>query len=304
MADKSHIPFYDFSQASRQHRKWATGSVLFEQQGIAIFPNQGLRESFDPNRMDFYVLALNRYGSAHKDIGLVHYEIKPKTIHFLAPGTLHTLSHLSDDIDGYYICFQKAFYDRYYADKMWLKELGFYTSQGTPLFQLERETFDRAEKYVNRIALEQKEQLEDAYPIIWSCLHQVHLEAHRYYCKKFLSSERKGINGHRDSLTDTFKKMVDRQFIQKRQVTEYAQDMNLSPQYLSELIHQNTGASPLYWIHKRIFLETKYYLRHTSLSLKEIAIELDFGSSAHFTKFFKKMSNGITPSQFRSNLKN
>ena len=304
MVDKSPIPFYDFSQASRQHRKQETGSILFEQQGIAIFPNQGLRESFDPNRMDFYVLALNRYGSADKDIGLVHYEIKPKTIHFLAPGTLHTLSNLSDDIDGYYICFQKAFYDQYYADKTWLKALGFYSSEGTPLFQLDGETFDRVEKCVLRIALEQKQQSEDAYPVIWSCLHQVHLEAHRYYCMQFLPKEKRRSNAHRDSLADTFKKMVDKQFIQKRQVAEYAQDMSLSPQYLSELIHQSTGASPLYWIHKRIFLETKYYLRHTSLSLKEIAMELDFSSSAHFTKFFKKMSKGITPSQFRGNLKN
>ena len=140
--------------------------------------------------------------------------------------------------------------------------------------------------------------------MIWSHLHQIHLIANRDYQSQFKNKRSAGINRNIDLLTERFKKLVDVHFITKKQVAEYAEELAISPQYLSEVIHKNTGASPIYWMHKRTFLEAKYYLIHTGLSIKEISNKLDFSSPAHFSKFFKKMTNGLSPSQFLVDLKN
>jgi len=304
MKEKNAIPFYNLTHASDQHRMEEEGLSYFKERGLQIFTNDGLKESFEPNRLDFYVIALNRYGSAQKDIGLINYHLVPGTIHFLSPGTLHNLSHLSDDIDGFYICFQKAFYQQYYAPQSWLTNLPYYLFDGVPLFQPTPLSFDLLESLFQKIHEEQRNSQPDASDLIWSYLHQIHLIAKRDYLFQFQNKREESINRNIDSLTERFKKLVDLHFIAKKQVAEYADELAISPQYLSEIIHENTGAPPLYWIHKRTFLEAKYYMIHTDLSIKEISIKLDFSSPAHFSKFFKKMTNGLSPSKFLANLKN
>ena len=304
MSEKTNIPFYNLTDASDQHRQEVQRPNAFADKGIQIFPNKGLKEAFEPNRLDFYVIALNRKGSAQKDIGLLHYQLTPGTIHFLAPGTLHTLSHLTEDIDGHYICFQQAFYDTYYASKSWLALQPYYRFDGVPLFQPQPTVFDQLEKLFFQIHHEQTYPTTDSIAMMWSCLHHIHVLASREYAQQFENKPPGNFNRNVDLLTKRFKKLVDVHFITKKLVAEYADELAISPQYLSEVIHENTGASPLYWIHKRTFLEAKYYLIHTGLSIKEIANALEFSSPAHFSKFFKKLSNGRSPSQFLADLKN
>ncbi|MBV6647497.1 MAG: AraC family transcriptional regulator [Cyclobacteriaceae bacterium] len=304
MKEKSNIPFYNLSDASDEHREEDQLLSHFAKSGIQIFTNKGLKESFEPNRLDFYVVALNRHGSAKKDIGLINYDLVPGTIHFLSPGTLHTLSNLSEDIDGFYICFRKAFYDEHYARQSWLENLPYYAFDGVPLFQPNPKTFDELEKLCFQMHQEQTNPQSDSNDIIWSCLHHMHLIANRDYLEQFKHQRIESVNRNVDLLTERFKKLVDAHFVAKKQVAEYADELAISPQYLSEIIHENTGASPLYWIHKRTFLEAKYCFIHTDLSIKEISNKLDFSSPAHFSKFFKKMTNGLSPSQFLADLKN
>ncbi len=300
----SNIPFYTNSEASNVHRYELDSGIYFEKHGIEIYQNQGLVVEFEPNRMDFYVVAINRNGNANKDIGLLSYQIIPKTIHFLAPGVLHNLSDLSEDIDGFYICFKKEFYLKYFADQKWLDTLDFYRFDGRPLFQLDEETFDEVEKSFIAIASEQKKSSMDSYEFIWTHLHNIHLLSKRFSNSNVVTPPNKNQTTNHILLVERFKKMVDKHFKETRNVSFYAQQLFITPQYLSEIIKENTGASPIYWINKRTFLEANYLLRYTNLSIKEIAVSLHFSSSAYFTKFYKKFSKGVTPSEFLINLKN
>jgi AraC-like DNA-binding protein len=82
-------------------------------------------------------------------------------------------------------------------------------------------------------------------------------------------------------------------------VTYFSSRLNLSPNYLSDLLQKATGKSTLEQIHLELVDRAKSLLWGTENSISEIAYELGFEHPSHFTKIFKAKT-GKSPSEFRS----
>ena len=89
---------------------------------------------------------------------------------------------------------------------------------------------------------------------------------------------------------------------QEHLVSFYAQQLNITPQYLSLIIKRLTGRTPYQFIFERLFCESRALLEHPDLSIKEIAEQLHFSDQSAFGKFFKHRS-GISPVDFRKKRK-
>ena len=85
----------------------------------------------------------------------------------------------------------------------------------------------------------------------------------------------------------------------KRNVTEYAQMLNVSPNHLNKMVRRLTSKSPSQWIEEAIIKEAKMLLRNTEMPLGEIAASLGIMDQSYFARRFKR-HEGITPSQYRS----
>ena len=229
MDPKKHILQLDATNASQAHRKTAEDSWHLTTHGIQIFENKGLVEAFAPNRLDFYVVALNRHGSAQKTIGLLDYAIQPMTLHFLAQGVVHTLTQLSEDIDGFYICFTPEFYYRYCVAHNHLSLLPFYQHEGIPLFQLPATFFDPLEQLFQQIHQEQTQPQSDGHELMWTYLHQIHLLSHRFYKQHQTPSNLDQSQPNPSALVQRFKKLVDKYFVEKKLVADYADELLISP---------------------------------------------------------------------------
>jgi AraC-like DNA-binding protein len=81
-------------------------------------------------------------------------------------------------------------------------------------------------------------------------------------------------------------------------VTWFASKLNLSPNYLSDLLQKSTGKSTVEHIHLELVEKAKSLLWGTEESISEIAYELGFEHPSHFTKIFKAKT-GKSPSEFR-----
>jgi AraC-like DNA-binding protein len=81
-------------------------------------------------------------------------------------------------------------------------------------------------------------------------------------------------------------------------VTYFASKLNLSPNYLSDLLQKSTGKSTVEHIHLELVEKAKSLLWGTPGSISEIAYELGFEHPSHFTKIFKAKT-GKSPSEFR-----
>jgi len=81
-------------------------------------------------------------------------------------------------------------------------------------------------------------------------------------------------------------------------VVYIAEKLNISPNYLSDLLKALTGQSTQQHIHEKLIEKAKEKLSTTTLSVSEIAYELGFEYPQSFTKLFKTKTN-LSPIEFR-----
>lgn len=81
-------------------------------------------------------------------------------------------------------------------------------------------------------------------------------------------------------------------------VTDLAQILHLSPNYLSSLLKSVTGASTQQHIHRKLIEKAKQQLSSSTASVSEIAYQLGFDHVASFSKLFKNKTE-MTPLEFR-----
>lgn len=98
-----------------------------------------------------------------------------------------------------------------------------------------------------------------------------------------------------------FNYLVDMHYKTKRKVSDYADMLFKSPKTLSNLFSIYNQKSPQQIILERLTLEAKRLIHFTDRQNQEIAYDLGFNDPAHFSRFFKKMTQ-MTPSEYRENL--
>lgn len=97
---------------------------------------------------------------------------------------------------------------------------------------------------------------------------------------------------------DRFMKLVSEHHTREREVTFYAEKLNITPKYLSQLVRKTSGQSAPDWISSFVILEAKNYLKYSDMDIKEIAYKLNFSSPPSFFRYFKAHT-GMTPQGFR-----
>lgn len=101
-----------------------------------------------------------------------------------------------------------------------------------------------------------------------------------------------------EQLANGFKLLVEKYFIEKRTVNEYATMLNITPNHLSDVVSETFGRSPLQIILDMLLMEAKVQLGSTDKTISEIAYYLKFDDPSHFTHFVKKRT-GLSPQEFR-----
>lgn len=98
---------------------------------------------------------------------------------------------------------------------------------------------------------------------------------------------------------DNFIRLVSENYTKYRNVGFYADQLCLTPKYLSKVVKNFSGKSAPEWIDAYVILEAKNLLKYSDLAIKEIVYRLNFPNQSVFYKFFKTRT-GITPSQYRN----
>ena len=98
---------------------------------------------------------------------------------------------------------------------------------------------------------------------------------------------------------DKFMRLVSEYHTQYRNVGFYADQLCLTPKYLSKLIKNATGRSAPEWIDSYVILEAKNLLKYSGTTIKEIVYRLNFPNQSVFYKFFKART-GMTPTEYRN----
>ncbi|MFD0671539.1 AraC family transcriptional regulator [Cohnella sp. GCM10027633] len=99
--------------------------------------------------------------------------------------------------------------------------------------------------------------------------------------------------------TERIMEWIERHFKRQVSLDLMAEQLHLSPFYLSHLFKETTGKSITDYIIARRIDEAFKLLSSTSLSMKEIADRIGVRNATYFCQFFKKHT-GLTPGQYRN----
>lgn len=96
-----------------------------------------------------------------------------------------------------------------------------------------------------------------------------------------------------------FLNLLNTSEVRRRSVEAYADELCISPKYLSAICKKHSGKTANEWIREHVLEDIRYHLKQTDLTVKQISIHLGFPNTSFFGKYVKEHF-GMTPMQVRN----
>ena len=234
-----------------------------------------------PQYIELGRIVLVTGGRATHHINLVPYETEAGDILVIPQHNYISVASLSDDYEGQMLSFGHLPVDFEKCARL----------------HLQADDFQRIRHYVD---------------LLWEIVHRPydrqtveHLETALLYDLKLLhahqSSENTAKLSRGQRILQQFLDTIGRKDPLPRNVKAYADYLCITPNHLSAVIREQSGRSVMDWLNAHCILRAQVLLRHTDLSIYEIADTLGFQSATFFSRFFHR-ETGVTPKEYRTKL--
>lgn len=251
---------------------------------------------------DFYTVSIKRGFKGKMKYGQNYYDFDEGVMTFMSPGQIIS-TEVSEDtlVNGAMLVIHPDFIQSYALAKN-IKDFTFFS-------YAVHEALHLSEKEENMITGIMKNIEQEYLSSIDAFSQDVmisHIELLLNYCNRFYNRQfltRKSANN--TLLTKLEKLLSDYYESEKVQqlglptVAYVSEQLNVSPNYLSDMLRSLTGQSTQHHIHNKIIEKAKELLTTTSLSVSETAYQLGFEYPQSFNKLFKSKTN-LSPLEFRS----
>lgn len=282
---KQTIPTYDLSDIS-SHRFHIKRMDQHTYDTEDILKDKGI------HRDSHYIFTCMESGHVKMMVDFKIIEAKESTIFCVLPGQVHQ-GLLMDQVNGWFVAIKsdmvpdsvRSVFEEFLEgiqpltiDKNWV------------------EKFNNTATLLHSFYKEETLASKEGFMVIQSLLHSfIGMFAFKYSKENYSQT----IGESRSlQLSREFKIMVRQNYKTMKSPSEYADKLNISRGYLTEVIREVTGKPAQHWIHQEILIEAKRLLAFTHLTVKEIAYELGYTDHAYFTRLFSKLEDQ-TPSAFR-----
>ena len=270
---RSHIPNFDVFEV--------------EEMGVSA------RRCMPPCRQGFYQIGLLNYtGTSELNLNTDVLELEEFPLWFVVPGQV--FSWVRDEkMSGFYVMFRKEFLINTFPDLN--KDFPFLKMTENSVMMLTKEEHESLNFDIERM----HSVFKSPHPYQEKMLEGM-LGSLLYYCKAIYERHKTTENhlSRSQIIANKFEALVDKMYVDTKNVSDYADELNITPNYLTTTIKKLTGKSAKDIIQERLLMESKSLLKYSGLDIAEIAYRLNFQEPTHFTRFFKNLS-GVTPNQFR-----
>lgn len=93
-------------------------------------------------------------------------------------------------------------------------------------------------------------------------------------------------------------KLIEEHFMRERSVAFYADQLCITPKYLSVIVKSVCGMTVHQLLFKAIIRRSIYLMKNTNKTIQQIASDLSFPNASSFGTFFKKHT-GLSPKNYR-----
>jgi AraC family transcriptional activator of pobA len=266
--------------------------------GFEIYSSEGLKGNLGPLKSAFYRMSITVRGTLDMQIGLEQFTHQPMTLSFTYPNQIFSKSNISADAFGYYALFEENFLSPLVPPVRIPFEFPFFDPGGQPLFQVDKVEMDAIVSHALQIDRELQQARSGRVKAVQMHLYLMLLEAKRSYERQHLHPVYDAQDA--GAMVRRFRKLIAQKYLELRQVSGYADLLNVTPNHLNRVVKQVTGETASRMIQEMLLEEAKNLLKYTNQTVAEIAYKLDFGDPGTFGRFFKKTSGGQTPLEYRA----
>ena len=249
-----------------------------------------------PRSIDGFAAIIMLSGEAVVQINTKSYTIKPNTILFFSPESVIRTERASSSAAGYFLAYSKTFINRV--------QVGLSTSlpvfmhyRKSPILKINEEDVHevlaifRLMKLLLRSdkKLYRNEIIESLFKTAFYIISEVSNREKEQLPKQ----------GRCEVIFDEFMNLLEEHCRRERNVSFYAEQLNITPKYFSSAIKQVSGKTAARWIDDAVIMEAKNMLKFSGMSIQEIAYRLSFPDQSFFGKHFKQHV-GVSPSLYRA----
>lgn len=296
-----------FNSLSQLHK--AMGQAAPSHPLISIM-NYG-EARFDPKDfeqgiiLNFYKISFKTSFSGKLKYGQGFYDFEEGGMSFIAPGQLLKMQDEEADYSGMTLHIHPDFLRSYPLNSA-IKQYGYFSySAAEALYLSEKEKATVLSIY--RFIQDELNERVDKFSqdVIISQIELLLNYANRFYDRQFIT--RKAVNNDllarlEQQLEDYFKD--DKSLIKGLpSVNTLAENLQVTPRYLSDLLRNLIGLNTQQFIHEKVIEKAKEHLAKDDLTVAQIAYHLGFEHPQSFNKLFKSKTS-LSPSSYKKSLRN
>lgn len=234
-----------------------------------------------------------RKGICKAEINLREYDIEGPCLVNIASSEIMQPLEISDDFEGAFIVISERFKNDFKKSVDDPRLIGRLTQE--PIIPIPRQLLTDFEEFYGHL---RHIMTDTADPHLYQAVLHTFL-AFFYHTALKCVSNKKDTNSTAAHISTRFLQLARENFKKERFTDFYAREMGITGKHLGRTLKAQTGYSASEWLDRMVILEAKVLLKSSSMTIQQIAEELNFPSQSFFGKYFKNIV-GISPKEFRN----
>ncbi|MDO4958770.1 MAG: AraC family transcriptional regulator [Prevotellaceae bacterium] len=253
----------------------------------------------EPRRMNCIIIGICTEGEGGYTLNENRFSIKPGDALILTEGQIVNEIWMSDNTKGYAMLISRNYIDEVFKELRDMSSL-FLLAREHPIFPLNSIEIAKLKQYLDIIRERLKtEDYRFRKEVVRLLLVTMIYDIGSAIMRVMNNSGHEGnTNSKAKRCFVQFIQLVEQHYKKERRVSWYANQMGLTPKYLSEIISSTSKRTPNDWIDKYVTTEIRNQLSNTNKKISEIAEDLHFPSQSFLGKYFREIV-GLSPSEYR-----
>jgi AraC family transcriptional activator of pobA len=248
----------------------------------------------------FYKISFATVKSGQFKYGQGYYDFDEGSLVFTAPNQLIGNSQAYKDHKGFALIIHPDFLQGHALAKR-INTYGFFSYAISESLHLSEEEKSTMLSIYNIIGQELNSRIDEfSHEVVIAQIELLLSYAKRFYKRQFLTRQVVSNN-----LLQQIEELLNTYFEEDKlasmgmpSVHFLAEQLNFSPNYLSDMLRTLTGLSAQQHIHQKLIDKSKELLSTTSMTVSEVAYQLGFEHPQSFSRLFKTKTS-LTPVAFR-----
>ncbi|RAJ80291.1 AraC-like DNA-binding protein [Chitinophaga dinghuensis] len=239
-----------------------------------------------PYRTSFNFLIFVTKGQIVQQLETGSHRLNANAILLIRQGNITATLEISRDAEGFFVVFENEVTESLALNRQLFNF--FFTS---PFVKLPTP----AVKWLSQLVQLMEEELASKNTSL-----EVAIGVFRPFLQKIIASAAEG-HGNMTRATEIslhFRELVQQHHLKQRQVSYYAEKLNITENYLNKVVKQATGKPPKQWINEVNILHSQILLQDGSRDISSVAFELNFQSPNYFARLFRQVT-GESPTNYK-----